>query len=175
VAPAVTPVAPSLASISVGGVTVPTGIIPLAAPSFSNSYFGVQSIDYNISDRDQLRARFVYNRSDTINTVADLPTFYTQVPVRSDTFSLAEYHTFGPMLTNEFRLGYERFSMVDPVGNQTFPGLDQFPNLVFVNLNLQVGPNPASVYRKIQLDPLCFHIGRNLIWLVTCKVFVKQS
>jgi hypothetical protein len=139
VAPAVTPGAPS---ISVGGVTAPTGIIPLAAPNFSNSYFGVQSIDYNISDRDQLRGRFVYNRSDTINTVADLPAFYTQVPVRSNTFSLAEYHTFSPRLTNEFRLGYERFSMVDPVGNQTFPGLDQFPNLVFVNLNLQVGPNP---------------------------------
>ena len=140
VAPAVTPGAPS---ISVGGVTAPTGIIPLAAPNFANSYFGVQAIDYNTSDRDQLRGRFVYNRSDTINTVADLPAFYTQVPVRSNTFSLAEYHTFSPTLTNEFRLGYERFSMVDPVGNQTFPGLDQFPNLAFVNLNLQVGPNPA--------------------------------
>ena len=139
VAPAVTTGAPA---ISVGGVTVPTGIIPLAAPNFSNSYFGVQGIDYNISDKDQLRARFIYNRSDAINTVADLPAFYTQVPSRSDTGTVAEYHSFSPTLTNEFRLGYERFSMDNPVGNQTFPGLDQFPNLVFVSLNLQVGPNP---------------------------------
>jgi hypothetical protein len=39
-------------------------------------------------------------------------------------------------------LGYERFNSSDPVGNQTFPGLNQFPNLAFVNLNLQLGPNP---------------------------------
>ncbi len=139
IAPALTPGSPT---ISVGGVSVPTGIIPLAAPNFSNSYFGVQSIDYNISDKDQLRGRFVYNRNDAINTGADLPAFYTTVPTRSDTLTVAEYHTFSSTLTNEIRLGYERLNTSDPVGNQTFPGLDQFPNLVFVNLNLQVGPNP---------------------------------
>jgi hypothetical protein len=140
VAPALTPGAPTL---NVGGVSVPTGIIPLAAPNFTNSYFGVASLDYNISDRDQLRGRFIYNRTDQINTVADLPAFYTQVPTRSDTLTVAEYHTFSPTLTNEFRLGYERFNQSQPVGNQTFPGLDQFPNLSFVNLNLQLGPNPT--------------------------------
>ena len=139
VAPAVTAGAPT---VTVGGVSVPTGIIPLAAPNFTNSYFGVQSVDYNISDKDQLRGRFIYNRIDAINTGADLPAFYTTVPTRSDTLTVAEYHTFSPTLTNEFRLGYERFNQSEPVGNQTFPGLDQFPNLAFVNLNLQVGPNP---------------------------------
>jgi hypothetical protein len=139
VAPAVSAGAPSVA---VGGISVPTGIIPLAAPNFTNSYYGVQSIDHNISDKDQLRGRFIYNRIDQINTVADLPAFYTQVPIRSDTLTVAEYHTFSPTLTNEFRLGYERFNQSQPVGNQTFPGLDQFPNLSFVNLNLQLGPNP---------------------------------
>jgi Carboxypeptidase regulatory-like domain/TonB dependent receptor len=139
VAPAVTPGAPEL---KVGGVTVPTGIIPLAAPNFTNQYFGVASIDYNISEKDQVRGRFIYNRSDAINTVADLPAFYTTVPTRSNTLTVAEYHTFNPTLTNELRIGYERFNSSDPVGNQTFPGLDQFPNLAFVNLNLQLGPNP---------------------------------
>ena len=139
VAPSVTAGAPTL---SVGGVTVPTGIIPLAAPNFANSYFGVQSVDYNLSEKDQVRGRFIYNRADTINTVADLPAFYTTVPTRSDTLTVAEYHSFNPNLTNEFRFGYERFSATDPVGDQTFPGLDQFPNLSFVNLNLQLGPNP---------------------------------
>ena len=139
VAPSITAGAPT---ITAGGVSVPTGIIPLAAPNFTNSYFGVQSVDANISNKDQLRGRFIYNRSDAINTGADLPAFYTTVPTRSDTLTVAEYHTFSPALTNEFRFGYERFSAVDPVGNQTFPGLDQFPNLSFVNLNLQVGPNP---------------------------------
>jgi hypothetical protein len=50
-APAVTAGTPT---VTVGGVSVPTGIIPLAAPNFTNSYFGVQSVDYNISDKDQL-------------------------------------------------------------------------------------------------------------------------
>jgi hypothetical protein len=139
VAPSVSAGAPTL---SVGGVSVPTGIIPLAAPNFSNSYFGVQSVDYNLSEKDQVRGRFIYNRADTINTGADLPAFYTTGPTRSDTLTVAEYHVFNPNLTNEFRFGYERFSATDPVGNQTFPGLDQFPNLSFVNLNLQLGPNP---------------------------------
>ncbi len=139
VAPAVTAGAPT---ITVGGVRVPTGIIPLAAPNFSNSFFGVQSVDYNISDKDQVRGRFIYNRLDSINTGADLPAFYTTVPARSDTLTVAEYHIFSPTLASEFRLGYERFNQSNPVGNQTFPGLDQFPNLAFVNLNLQLGPNP---------------------------------
>ena len=140
VAPAVTAGAPT---VTVGGISVPTGIIPLAAPNFTNSYFGVQSVDYNLSEKDQLRGRFVYNRIDSINTGADLPAFYTTVPTRSDTLTVAEYHTFSPNLTNEFRVGYERFNQSNPIGNQTFPGLDQFPNLSFVNLNLQVGPNPT--------------------------------
>src|SRR5579862_7840096 len=69
IAPAVTAKAPT---VTVGGVSVPTGIIPLAAPNFTNSYFGVQSVDYNLSEKDQLRGRFVYNRIDAINTGADL-------------------------------------------------------------------------------------------------------
>lgn len=139
-APATTPGAPT---VTVGGVSVPTGIIPLAAPNFTNSYFGVQSIDYNLSEKDQIRGRLIYNRTDQIDTVADLPAFYTTVPKTSYTVTIAEYHTFSPNVTNEFRLGYERFNQTNPVGNQTFPGLDQFPNLAFVNLNLQLGPNPG--------------------------------
>jgi hypothetical protein len=159
VAPALTAGAPT---VTVGGVSVPTGIVPLAAPNFTNSYFGVLSIDYNISNTDQLRGRFIYNRSDAINTGADLPAFYTAVPTRSDTFTVAEYHTFSPTLTNEFRLGYERFSSSDPVGNQTFPGLDQFPNLAFVNLNLQVGPNanfPQSTTNNV------YSANENISWV----------
>ncbi len=64
-APSVSPGAPS---ITIGSVSVPTGIIPIAAPNYSNSFFGVFSMDYNLSDKDQLRGRYIYNRSDTINT-----------------------------------------------------------------------------------------------------------
>ena len=139
VAPALTPNAPV---VTIGGVQVPTGIIPIAAPSYSNAYYGVASADYNISDKDQLRGRLIYNRIDAINTGANLPAFYTTVPSRYDLADIAEYHTFAPALTNEFRFAYQRSYTADPVGNQTFPGLSAFPNLQFNDLGLQVGPNP---------------------------------
>ena len=139
-------VAPSLSSsalapkITVGNVTVGTGLIPIAAPNFSNSHYSVLSMDYSISDRDQLRGRYVFNRNDVINTGATLPVFYTFNPQRYYLPSLAEYHTFTPNLANEFRYGYQRSDSSSPVGNQTFPNLDAFPNLQFNDLQLQVGP-----------------------------------
>ena len=38
-----------------------------------------------------------------------------------------EYHMFNPNLTNELRLGYNRYNDLIPSGNYEFPGLDQFP------------------------------------------------
>lgn len=134
--------APGGPTVTVGGVSVGTGIIPIVAPNFTNSYYSTLSIDYNVSDRDQVRGRYVLNRVDAINTVATLPVFYTTVPARYYLPSLAEYHTFNPNVTNEFRYGYQRSDSSSPVGSQTFPGLDQFPNLAFNNLTLQIGPNP---------------------------------
>jgi Carboxypeptidase regulatory-like domain len=138
-APAVTAGAPT---ITVNGVSVPTGIIPIAAPNYQNGYYGVGSVDYNISDSDQLRGRIIFNHTNEINTVADLPVFYTPVEGRYYLSTIAEYHTFDPHLTNEFRLAYQRENLNYPVGNQTFPGLSAFPNLQFNDLNLQIGPNP---------------------------------
>ncbi len=160
-------VAPSIASggpnLTVSGVTVPTGIIPVTAPSYSNSYFGVLSSDYMISSTDQLRGRLVYNDGNSINTGATLPAFFTTVTNTAYLATLAEYHTFNPFITNEFRLGYSRFNANDPVGDQKFPGLDQFPNLAFINMNLQVGPNPNFPQATI------FNVysgTENVTWLV---------
>ncbi len=139
VAPAVSATGPV---ITVGNVSVPTGIIPIAGPSFTNAYYGVFSMDYNLSDSDQLRGRYIYDRYDSINTGANLPAFYTIVPSRYHLGELSEFHTFNPHVTNELRLAYQRSNTSDPVGNQSFPGLSAFPNLQFNNLNLQVGPNP---------------------------------
>lgn len=134
-------VIPGAPSFVVNGVSIPTGIIPIQAPNFSNSYYGVVSSDLNISERDQLRGRFIYNRSETIDTGATLPAFFTSVPTRNYIATLNEYHTFSPTLTNEFRLGYSRQNQSFPDGGFTFPGLDKFPNLQFNDLSLQLGPN----------------------------------
>ncbi|HEX4748991.1 MAG TPA: TonB-dependent receptor [Bryobacteraceae bacterium] len=159
VAPAVSSNAPT---ISVGNVTVPTGIIPIAAPSYTNAFYGVFSMDYNLSDTDQIRGRYIYNRYDSINTGANLPVFYTIVPSRYDLANVSEFHTFNPHVTNELRLAYQRTNSSDPVGNQTFPGLSAFPNLQFNNLNLQVGPNPN--FPQYGVNNL-YQIVDNVTWI----------
>lgn len=135
-----TPGAPGL---TVGKVTVPTGLIPVVAPNYTNNYFTVVSIDANLSPADQLRGRYIANRTSQIDTGAELPVFYTSILTNTALASLAEYHSFGPSLTNEFRFGYSRYNNTSPVGAQQFPGLDAFPNLVFNDLNLQLGPDPS--------------------------------
>ncbi|HLI83646.1 MAG TPA: carboxypeptidase regulatory-like domain-containing protein [Bryobacteraceae bacterium] len=160
VAPAVTAGGPP---ITVGNVTVPTGIIPIAGANYQNGYYGVGSVDYNITDADQLRGRFIFNHSNAINSVdAGLPAFYTPVEARDYLATIAEYHTFNPHLTNELRLAYQRENQSSPVGNQTFPGLSAFPTLLFADVNLQIGPNPA--YPQARIDNLYQGI-ENMSWI----------
>ncbi|HEY7387752.1 MAG TPA: carboxypeptidase regulatory-like domain-containing protein, partial [Bryobacteraceae bacterium] len=147
VAPAVTAGAPV---ITVGNVSAPTGIIPIAGANFTNAYYGVSSVDYNISDADQLRGRFIFNHTNQISNVnVDLPAFFTPVEQRLYLATIAEYHTFNAHLTNEFRLAFQRTNESQPVGNQTFPGLSAFPNLQFNDLGLQIGPNPSYPQGRI--------------------------
>lgn len=165
-------VAPTVSSsgpvVTVGNVSVPTGIIPISAPAYSNSYYGTYTMDYSLSDSDQIRGRYVYNRIDSINTGADLPAFYTTVPTRDDLATIAETHTFSPTINNELRLAYQRSNTSDPVGNQTFPGLNAFPNLQFNDLGLQVGPNPnfpqSGINNEYQVvDSVTWTIGNHTI------------
>jgi len=140
-APAITTGA-NVPKLAVAGTSIPLGAVPTVGPNYSNNYFGVLSSDYTVSDKDQIRGRYVYNRGDSINTAGvTLPFFYVPVPTRNYLATLAWYHTFTPSLTNELRLGFNRQNQSFPIGNYTFPGLDQFPNLVFNDLQLQIGPN----------------------------------
>jgi Carboxypeptidase regulatory-like domain len=125
------------------GTPIEIGQLSIATPNYLNSETGLGSVDWNISDKDSLRGRFVLNRTGAIDTGAQLPEFYTTVPTNAYLATISEYHNFSPTVINELRLGYNRFSSIDPVGNQTFPGLDQFPNLVFGDLGgVQLGPDP---------------------------------
>jgi hypothetical protein len=137
-------------TVTVGSASIPVGVLPIAAPNFSNSYNAVASTDYNISDRDQIRGRFIYNKISFIDTTATLPVFYTTVPQKAYLVTATEYHTFSPTLTNEFRLGYNRLFQDYPAGNFKFPGLDQFPNLTIDEMSLQVGPDPNAPQSQAQ-------------------------
>jgi Carboxypeptidase regulatory-like domain len=130
------------AAQTAAAVSIPIGQISVAPPSFTNNENALVSIDDTISDKDNLRVRFVLNRSGTIDTAASLPVFFQTVPTNAYLTTFSEYHTFTPTLTNEFRLGYNRYSNNTPTGNFQFPGLDAFPNLTIYELGINIGPDP---------------------------------
>jgi hypothetical protein len=106
------------------------GAIPLLFSAVTTSG------DYTISNKDNLRVRYIHDwQSSTDDGVSSgetiLPTFYTQQPFKWHLFALSEYHLFTPNLTNEFRLGFNRYSNTEVTGNFSYPGLDQFPYMTF--------------------------------------------
>jgi hypothetical protein len=154
---------------TVGGATIPLGILPVAAPNYQNAYYGVGSIDYNISDHDQLRGRFLYNRQDTIDTAGTLPAFFDLIANRSYLATLSEYHNFTPNVTNEIRLGYMRFNQQYPVPDLSFAGLDSFPNLGFQDLNgLLLGPDQQAPQFTIQNT---YQFTDNVTWTKGAHTF----
>ncbi len=85
-------------------VAIPVGILPVAAPSFQNNYRYVVSVDYNLSDKDQLRGRYIDNKESTLDTNAELPVFFTSLPITGHLGSFSEFHNFSSNVINEFRL-----------------------------------------------------------------------
>jgi len=138
---------------SCGGATtdIETAQIPVIAPNYNNFKTWVMSGDYNISDRDQLRVRYVYNQNPFIDTAASLPTFFQVQKFSYHLGNIAEFHTFSANLSNEFRVGFHRSAQTWNIGNQTFlPTLDAFPNIVIGELGINVGPDPNAPQFTIQ-------------------------
>ena len=122
--------------------SIQIGQISFNAPAYTNSENGVGALDVNLSEKDSLRGRFILNRYGAIDTAAALPVFYTTLPNNDYLVAFSEFHTFSPTLTNEFRLGYNRNSNSYPVGNQKWPGLDQFPNINIFELGRAARSRP---------------------------------
>ncbi len=95
--------APASGSCAAG--SVPIGAVTIAAPAWQNFTNYVQSVDYNISSRDQLRGRYIYNKVDKIDQSANLSAFYTVEPFR---FHLSLYS--------------RRIPYLHPIGSQRVPG-----------------------------------------------------
>jgi hypothetical protein len=129
---------------------VDVGVNPVQAPNFTNYWTALGSIDYNISTSDQLRGRYIYNRAVGLDFSPNLPAFFLPAPTKNHLVTISEYHTFRSNLTNEFRIGYNRYTNVTDTGNFQFPGLDSFPNLIFFDINLQIGPDPNGPQFTIQ-------------------------
>ena len=154
---------------TVNGTAIPIGPIPIVAPNYFNNYDYLISSDFYISERDQLRGRYVSNRFRGIDNNATLPAFYTPRTTDAHLASLAEFHTFSPNITNELRLSYNRFNNPVNAGNFKFPGLDAFPNILIENdLNLQLGPDPNGPQATILNT---YQWNDNLNWIKGSHTF----
>ena len=135
----------------VGGTTLPTAGLALVAPSFTNYRFVTTSMDYDISAKDQIRGRYIYNSTVGLDNTAPLPAFFLPQPNKFHLVTINEYHTFSPTLTNELRIGFNRFAQIVSAGNFNFPGLASFPNIDLIDLNqLQIGPDGSAPQSTIQ-------------------------
>src|SRR5262249_20445314 len=158
---------PAGGAVAVGGTPVQVGILPLVAPNWNNTKALTTSMDWNVTDKDQIRGRYLYNDNaqlDTGLTGVTLPQFFTVLPQKFHLVAISEYHQFSPMVNNEFRVGFNRFSQffVDP-GKTFLPTLDKFPNLTFDDLGgLNIGPDPNAPQFAIQN---LYQLVDNLSWM----------
>ncbi len=131
--------------------TVTTAGLSFPLPSFSNTKNLVTSGDWNISTKDQLRARYIWNDFEGIDTAASLPVFFQALPNKNYLMAINEYHQFSASVQNELRFGFNRFYNVTSAGNFQFPGLPDFPNLTYFDLGaLNVGPDGNAPQSTIQ-------------------------
>ena len=166
---------------------IPTGDVGFIGPSYTNTLTTANSFDWNISQNDQLRGRLAWTKYDAFDTAAQLPTFWSTTPQRYWLATLSEYHNFSPTINNEFRFGFNRYSQNYPVGSQTYPGLNVFPNLQIYELNgLQLGPDGNAPQGTIQnlyqgIDNVSWVKGRHNLrfgaefrWYISPQTFTQR-
>ena len=146
-----------------GGVTsIPVALVPITGSTFTNQHYSTNAIDFNMSDRDQLRGRYIYNKVNGLDAAASLPVFFNIEPQRFHLITVSEYHNFSPSVNNEFRIGYNRFSQFINVPTQfQYPGLDQFPNITIDSFNLNIGPDSNGPQTTVQN---LYQAVENLSW-----------
>ena len=114
------------------------------------------SVDYTINDKDSIRLRYIHDWETQTDTGANsgetlLPAFFTQEPFKWHLFAGSEYHSFTPNLTNEFRIGFNRYDNTLTSGNFNYPGLDQFPYIQYLDMgSLTVGADGNAPQFTIQ-------------------------
>ena len=95
-------------SVGANQLLIPIGQVNVVAPSFTNSRWITTSIDYVPTSRDNVRGRYSYQKSDGIDTGANLPAFFAPEPFRGTIGSVTYVHTFTPNVINEARIGFNR-------------------------------------------------------------------
>ena len=133
-------------------VDIPLGNYSVLAPNYINFQALTTGGNWTISSKDSLRLRYIYNNQEGIDTSASLPAFFQARPFKYHLVALSEYHSFTSNLSNEARLGFNRYFNITSAGNYSFPGLSVFPNLTLIKDmgGLNIGPDPSAPQETIQ-------------------------
>lgn len=183
------PVAPTANgdTVTVDGRSIPLGNVAIPSPSFSYNHNFIVNIDYNMSDKTQMKYRFMFNQFRGIDIQASLPAFFQPIPFDTRLTSFTLLHTFAPTLTNELRLAYRRSVQATPAGNFSYPGLDVFPNIDLDQLGLAIGPDGNAPQSGIEnnyqvVDTVSylrgnhsFKVGGDFRKLISPQTFVQRS
>jgi hypothetical protein len=171
-------------NISVLGRNIPVGSIAFNNPVFTNNYNAIVSIDYNMSDKDQFRGRWIYNKQSSI-VPATVPAFNASQPNNNYAYNLSEFHNFTPTLQNEFRTSFSRNVNALPGTSEKFTGLDAFPVLTIDELNGitwgPVGPS-GSIQNLFQvtnnvtkvLGKHTIKVGGDFIDMIATNFFIQR-
>jgi len=166
------------------GQAIPVGAISFTNPAYTNTYNAIVALDYNMSDKDQIRGRWIYNKVSSLDT-AEVPAFNENAPNNNYMYTLSEFHNFSPSLQNEFRISFSRNVNAIPSTSLKFPGLDAFPVITFDDLNgltfgpigpsgstqelFQVTDNVSKVWGRHTLK-----FGGSLIDMIATNYFIQR-
>jgi hypothetical protein len=148
---------------SLNPTVIPEGNYLVSAPNYNNFGALTTGANWTLSSKDSFRARYIYNTYTGIDTAAYLPAFFQPLPEKFHLIALSEYHSFSVNLSNEARIGFNRFAQTVPAGNFTFSGLDMFPNLTLYDQGgINIGPDPNAPQGTIQN---LYQLTDNVSWV----------
>lgn len=91
-------------------------------------------LDTQLTDKDQFSARFLSDRQNQPNAIADFPGFDINQVNRYYNFLIANTHIFSSVFTNETRLAYNRIDLAIPLADPGGPAGTQ-PRIAITNLS----------------------------------------
>ncbi len=127
--------------VQVGGRSLALGNVTVPSPNYFKQNHAVINLDLNQSSTTNHHWRFGMTNGATVDNAANLPIFYTTLPLKQRLFSYTLIHNFSQSLINETRLAFRRSSYNFKVPDFTYPGLDSFPNINLDDLGINIGPD----------------------------------
>jgi outer membrane receptor protein involved in Fe transport len=148
------PYSTAAASGSCAAGSIPIGAVSITAPAWQNFENYVQSIDYNMSSKDQIRGRYIYNKVDRIDNSPNLSAFYTTEPLRFHLFTdqrISHIHSFGSQTNSVLALTASPISCL----TETLNILSWMPSPISFSWDLggnglQIGPDSVAPQFTIQ-------------------------